>query len=121
MVSLWLVIPIAAISLNSISPVVITSFFTRLLLSIFISFKNGSAESIIPKGKLFCENRKEPGERGKYEGEIVHLTGGNTVANESIKQMKKDGIKLFARLDHDDAWNKDHLKNISICLQELGN
>ena len=68
------------------------------------------AKSIIPNGKIHCENRKEPGERGKYEGQIVHLTGGNTVANESIKQMKKDGIKMFARLDHDDAWNKDHLK-----------
>ena len=68
------------------------------------------AKSIIPEGKLHLQNRKEPGERGKYEGQIVHLTGGNTVANDSITQMKRDGIKLFARLDHDDAWSKDHLK-----------
>ena len=58
------------------------------------------AKSIIPEGKLHLENRKEPGERGKYEGQIVHLTGGNTVASNAITQMKKDGIKLFARLDH---------------------
>jgi hypothetical protein len=56
------------------------------------------------------DNMKEPGERDKYEGSIPHLTGGNTAANKIIDQMKKDGVKYFSRLDHDDAWQKDHLK-----------
>ena len=68
------------------------------------------AKSIIPEGKLHLQNRKEPGERGKYEGNIVHLTGGCTVSSEAVALMKKDGIKLYAKLDHDDAWSKDHLK-----------
>ena len=68
------------------------------------------AKSIIPKEKLWMDNMKTPGERGKYEGSIPHLTGGNTAANRIINQMKSDGIKYFARLDHDDAWRADHLK-----------
>jgi len=68
------------------------------------------AESIIPKEKLWMDNMKTPGERDKYEGSIPHLTGGNTAANKIIEQMKKDGIKYFSRLDHDDAWRADHLK-----------
>jgi glycosyltransferase involved in cell wall biosynthesis len=66
-------------------------------------------KSIIPTEKLFVENMKTPGERGKYEGEILHLTGGNTAANLAIRKMKSDGIKYFARMDHDDAWRADHL------------
>jgi hypothetical protein len=66
--------------------------------------------SIIPKDKLWMSNMKNPGERDKYEGSIPHLTGGNTAANINIDQMKKDGVKFFARMDHDDAWQKDHLK-----------
>jgi hypothetical protein len=66
--------------------------------------------SIIPKEKLWMDNMKTPGERDKYDGSIPHLTGGNTAANRIIDQMKKDGIKYFARLDHDDAWKSDHLK-----------
>jgi hypothetical protein len=68
------------------------------------------AASIVPKDKLWMDNLKTPGERDKYDGSIPHLTGGNTAANATIAQMKKDGIKYFARLDHDDAWKTDHLK-----------
>jgi hypothetical protein len=68
------------------------------------------AKSIIPKEKLWMDNMKTPGERDKYEGSIPHLTGGNTAANRIIDQMKSDGVKYFARLDHDDAWRADHLK-----------
>lgn len=68
------------------------------------------AESIIPKDKLWMGNLSTPGERDKYDGSIPHLTGGNTAANATIDQMKKDGVKYFARLDHDDAWKADHLK-----------
>lgn len=68
------------------------------------------AKSIIPSEKLWMDNMKTPGERDKYEGSIPHLTGGNTAANRIIDQMKSDGVKYFARLDHDDAWRADHLR-----------
>jgi hypothetical protein len=68
------------------------------------------AISIVGKDNIWMDNLKTPGERDKYDGSIPHLTGGNTAANVAIKQMKKDGIKFFARMDHDDAWKADHLK-----------
>ena len=68
------------------------------------------AKSIIPSEKLHIENMMPAGERGKFEGKIVHLTGGNTAANKAIEQMRKDGIKHYAKLDHDDAYRENHLQ-----------
>ena len=79
------------------------------------------AGSIIPKEKLWMDNMKNPGERDKYEGSIPHLTGGNTAANHIINQMKTDGIKYFARLDHDDAWKTDHLKTHAQAYSQFPN
>jgi hypothetical protein len=65
------------------------------------------------------DNLKEPGERDKYKGSIPHLTGGNTAANAIISQMKKDGMKYFARLEHDDAWRADHLKTHAMAYTQF--
>lgn len=79
------------------------------------------AQGIVGKDRLWTDNLKTPGERDKYEGSIPHLTGGNTAANVAIGQMKKDGVKFFARMDHDDAWKADHLKTHALAYTQFPN
>lgn len=67
------------------------------------------AKSIVGE-KLYTYNLPVSGERGKWESEIVHKTGGCAASNHAIKVMKTDKTTHFCKLDHDDAWKSNHLE-----------
>ncbi len=70
------------------------------------------ANDILGKDNVFTHNLPKSGERGKWDSVIVHKTGGCKAANVAITEMKNDkSLTHFCRLDHDDAWKKDHLES----------
>jgi glycosyltransferase involved in cell wall biosynthesis len=77
--------------------------------------------AMVPKNKLVYENLDLPGERLRFKGHDLWLSGSNGAANIALKKMKGDGIEWFARLDHDDYWKPDHLTNFAKAIGDNDN
>jgi glycosyltransferase involved in cell wall biosynthesis len=68
---------------------------------------------MVPSDKIVFHNEELPGERLRFKGQDLWYSGSNAAANVGLDMMKKDGIEWVTRLDHDDIWLKDHLKNFA--------
>jgi glycosyltransferase involved in cell wall biosynthesis len=55
-------------------------------------------------------NKKYPGEDKYGITSYMHGSGGCTPFNNCLDQIRKDGIKYIAKLDHDDKWDTKHLE-----------
>jgi len=80
-----------------------------------------SIASHYPKDKLRCINIKKAYERRKYlhleDKHILWSCAGVTAINVAITKALEEGFCYIAHLDHDDYWDKIHLKGINNLLQ----
>lgn len=67
--------------------------------------------------KLYFENLPYAKERDSYQGFGLWSYGGVNATNIGIEKALSEGYEYICHLDHDDMWSKDHLLEISKCIE----
>lgn len=84
-------------------------------------FKNLGKGLIDPK-KIHRLNLPVAKERDKYKTpnlkRVLWSYGGCNASNTGIDLALKEGYEYICRLDHDDYWGPDHLKNFNECIEK---
>jgi glycosyltransferase involved in cell wall biosynthesis len=80
---------------------------------------DGFGKNLFNENELYKENLKFAKERDKYTNKrILWLYGGIYASNYGIDLAINEGINYICRLDHDDYWGPNHLKNFNDCILE---
>ncbi len=67
--------------------------------------------------KIFFTNLSEAKERDNYTNKnAIWSYGGVNAINYGINLALNDGYNYICHLDHDDWWEKNHLEEISMCI-----
>jgi glycosyltransferase involved in cell wall biosynthesis len=71
------------------------------------------------KEKIYFENLNFAAERDHYnDPKIIWNYGGTYASNYGIEKSISHGFSYICRLDHDDWWYDNHLKEINECIIE---
>lgn len=76
----------------------------------------------IPSDKLIAINLPVAIERQRYSngGEDLWHSGGSVATNIGIELSVGEGYEYVCRLDHDDTWSPDHLKELNDAIIQTG-
>lgn len=81
------------------------------------------ATSILPKDKIYFENRPVAPERDLYKNNknLLWRCGGVSAYNYAIDTALDQGYDFMCHLDHDDYWSEHHLSAINFAIENVEN